>query len=121
MKDIIKQQLNSLKVAQIPKFDDNTTEIIIKKLSNIPLLENHYYIIKLNDSLLIPNNNSALTINWNGGSVPKNKYYKIDVIKIMAQMIKINGLAFDYDNKIDLNKMWSGWLPLNSIEILEKI
>lgn len=120
MNDLIRQQLNKVKIAHIPEFDDNTTEIIIKKLSNIPILENNCYLIKLDDSLLTPNN-SALTINWNGGSIPKNKYYKIDVNKIMAQMIKINGLAFDYDNKKDLNEMWSGWLPLNSIEILEKI
>lgn len=121
MKDIIRHQLNSLRIASIPEFNEDSTEIVIKKLSNIPLLEHHCYLIKLEDNLLAPNNNSALTINWNGGSIPTHKYYKVDVIKIMAQMIKINGLAFDYDSKKDINEIWSGWLPLNGIELLEEI
>ena len=84
MNDIIKKQLKSTKVAVIPDFDDNTTSLIIKKLSNIPLIENHCYLIKLKDNLLEPNNTSTLTLNWNNGSIPTHKYYKIDLSKIMA-------------------------------------
>ena len=36
-------------------------------------------------------------------------------------MIKVNGIAYDYENNQDLNHMWSGWLPLSDIEIINKI
>lgn len=121
MDEFIKQQLKSLKVATVPEFDDSTTYLLIKKLSNIVIKENECYLIKLKDCLLNPSYNPSLTNNWNGGSVPKYTHYKVDISKIMARMIKVNGIAFDYPSQTDINEMWSGWLPLSDIEILEKI
>ena len=104
MNELIKQQLLKCKIAQLPEFNDNTTEILIKKSTNIIPHENEYYLISLDDNLIDQSNTTPLTLNWNNGSIPKYKYYKIDLIKIMAQMIKINGVAFDYINKQDINE-----------------
>ena len=73
MDEFIKKQLRSTKVAVVPEFDDTTTTLIIKKLANIPLIENHCYLIKLKDNLLEPNNTTSLTLNWNNGSIPTHK------------------------------------------------
>ena len=82
---------------------------------SITSVENSVFLIKS------VSNKSTLTLNWNHGSIPKYKFYKVDILKIMAQMIKINGIAFDFINNHDIDEIWSGWLPLNSIKILEKI
>ncbi len=121
MDELIKKQLLKCKVAQIPEFNDDTTELIIKKSSIIIPHENECYLIELDDNLIDQSNKSTLTLNWNHGSIPKYKFYKVDILKIMAQMIKINGIAFDFINNHDIDEIWSGWLPLNSIKILEKI
>lgn len=120
MDSFILQQLNKVKLAKLPSFDINTTELFIPKLTTISIHENNYYLIELDDNLL-KDHDSALTVNWNNGSVPKYKFYKVDVSKIMGQMIKVNGLAFDPNQNQDINELWSGWLPLNSIKIIEKI
>ena len=85
------------------------------------LIENNCYLIELDDSLIDPNADSIVRVNWNNGDVPKYKYYKVDVNKKMAQMIRVNGIAYDNTLKCDICEMWSGWLPVNQIKILEKI
>lgn len=121
MNKLIKEQLQSLKVAPIPNFDDNTTEIIFKRYTPIQIYEGGYYLIELENSLLDPNANGVLVTNWNNGSIPKNKYYKAEVVKILGQMIKINGMAFDNTTHQDINESWCGWVLLSKIKLIEKL
>lgn len=121
MNELIKKQLYKLQVAPVPNFNDDTTEIIFEKFVKIELQENNYYLIELNDNLLNPNLNSTLVVNWNGGKVPKHKYYKVDVVKIMGQMVKVNGLAFDKESNTDLDDSWFGWFTLKDVKVLKKI
>lgn len=103
-------------------FNKNTNSYFIPKKIDIKLEEDNYYLIELNEVLLKSNTTlDALMNNWNQGNMPKDKYYKIDVCKKVGDMIKINGAAFDYINKKDLPGMWSGWLPIKEIKVIEKL
>lgn len=117
----IKEQLNQVKLANIPNFDDNTTHIFIKKQTTIKIEEDSCYLIKLNSTITNPSLTSTLSSNWNNGSVPNHSYYKVDIQKIMSHMIKVVGVAYDYDNNRDLTDMWCGWLPIDEIEIISKL
>lgn len=117
----IKEQLKQVKLAKVPNFDDNTTHILIKKQTTIKIEEDCCYLIKLNSSITNPSTTSTLASNWNNGIIPNHSYYKIDVQKIMSHMIKVVGVAFDYENQRDLVDMWHGWLPIDEIEIINKL
>lgn len=103
-------------------FNKETNTYFIPKRVDIKLEENNYYIIELNEALLKSNSSlNSLMNNWNQGNMPKEKYYKIDVCQKLGDMVKINGASFDYINKVDLPGMWSGWLPIKEIKVLEKL
>jgi len=121
MNKLIKDELKKVNVADISRYDATKKEFNIPKITDIKLEENSYYIIKLDDSLLEPGHMSTLSSNWNRGTLPPSKYLKVDVSKIMGKMIKINGIGYDQDKEQDLDVMWSGWLPIEQVEILEKI
>lgn len=123
MNPLIAKQLKLLKVADIPVFDENTTSIIIpKKVPNQVLIqEDHYYLIELESYLINPSENFTLHTQWNNDVVPTEKFMKCHVVKIMGKMLKIEGVGFDYENKIDLDVIWDGWLPLKSIKVLREI
>lgn len=121
MNKIIVDQLQKVSVADLSNFDPNTNTYFIKRKTDIRIEVDSCYLIKLNASLLHPIQNDVLTTNWNAGSVPQYEYYTVDVCKSVGKMIKVVGLAFDYENQKDLNSTWTGWLPLSEIKILEKL
>lgn len=124
MTPLVKKQLQKCKVAIIPPYDDNTTHLIIEHAtaqeaqSCIP---NHCYLIELEDYLVNPPPTFAFHINWNGNNIPKSKHYKCECLQLMGKMVKINGVGFDWENQVDLYDMWSGWLPLKSIKIIQEL
>ena len=124
MKDIVKEQLKKVTTLKLPSYNDNTTHMIIKMSDmeeKLVFEENNYYLISLQPALLNPSSSSALESNYNEGRVPKHQYYKCEVKKILGQMIKIFGLAYDLDTDTDINETWTGWLPINSVDILQKL
>lgn len=118
MNKIVKEQLNKCREADLSNFDKESNTYYIKKKTSIRLLENHCYLVKLNQSIF---DNSLLASNWNNNQLPPNEYLKIDISQIMGNMIKVNSIGFDFDNNIDLNKSWQGWLPSNEIEVISEI
>jgi hypothetical protein len=116
MNDIIKKELSKVKVANLDNFNTETLTYNIPKYKQFKPEINKSYLVELNDDMLITN---TISINWNNNSVPSNKYYKIEVIKILGKMIYVDGLAFDFLTKTDLNKTWSGWLPLEQLKFIE--
>ena len=121
MNKLIKNELNKTSVADLSNYDKNKGEFLIPRIRKIRLEENSYYIIKLDTMLLNPGDMSVLSSNWNHGTFPPHKYLKVDVSKILGKMVKVNSIAYDYDNKQDLSSAWSGWLPIEQVEVLEKI
>jgi hypothetical protein len=121
MNKLIKNELNKVLVADLSNYDKNKGEFLIPRIRKIRLEEGSYYVIKLDQMLLNPGEMSILSSNWNHGTTPPHKYLKIDVLKILGKMVKVNSIAYDYDSKQDLNLSWSGWLPIEQVEVLEKI
>lgn len=119
----IKKQLKLVKVADIPPYEENSLIIRIprKKFQSISFQLNHFYLIELEDYILNPPPGFTLHENWNNNQVPKHKFYKCQCVQIMGKMIKILGVAFDYENRLDLEENWDGWLPTKSVRILREI
>lgn len=118
---LIQKELKKVVVANISNYNEDKNQIIIPRFNQVLMKENEYYLIKLDDELLNPNSSSTLATNWNQGRVPTSKYMKIDVMRVMGKMVNINGLGYDYINKQDKNEVWSGWLPITQITVIEKI
>lgn len=124
MNKFIKQELNKVKVAQVPPFDEHTTHLTIPKLDGRIYYEfrvGHYYLIELENYIVKPYDGFTLHDNWNNGVVPKSKYYKCECQKIMGHMVKIQGVGYDYINKVDLTDSWGGWIPIKSCQIIKEL
>lgn len=118
MNTIIKEQLSKCCVASIPPFDDSTTQLIIRSThtkNGNNMLPQHYYIIELDDWLLSSEQSRVFHQNWNGGNIPTTKCLKCECIKIMGNMVKVNGIGFDKSTSSDIMISWCGWLPLKNI------
>ena len=119
----IKKQLNLVKIADVPPYQEDTTVIKISKKegNNLEFQIGHYYLIELEDYILNPPPGFSLHENWNNNIKPQNKFYKCQCVKLMGKMVKILGVAFDYENRIDLEENWDGWLPIKSVKVLREI
>lgn len=124
MNPIIKKQLESCKVANIPVFDDTTTEIHIPKgaVVNVSAYEvGKCYIVELSDVVLNPPDGSTISTNWNGGAIPKYKYYKCEIVKTVAKMVCIMGFGFDPVTMQEYPDLWQGWVPQEGIKLLQEL
>jgi len=121
MNKIIKEQLNKIQVADMSNYNKDTYSFIIPKYNADRFEEDKCYLIELDNILIIDNKESILQSNWNNNTYPKHKYLKIDVNKVMGKMIKVNSIGYDCINKKDLNEIWSGWLPIDLIKIIEVV
>ena len=117
MNKLIKEQLKKVTSVMLDVKDDVTHFVIPKatKFINSTLKQDQCYLIEIKDSVLHPDENSTLASNWNGGRIPKNKYYKAEVVAKMANMIKFNGVSIndDTDN-------WYGWIPVDQFIVINK-
>ena len=124
MNPLIKKQLEACKVANIPVFDDNTTEINIPKGSAVnvtPYQIGKYYLAELADFVLNPSQGDTLSTNWNKNTVPKYKFYKCEITKIVGKMICILGCGYDALNQRDTADLWEGWVPQNGIKLIQEL
>lgn len=122
MNNRIKEQLNKVMSTKID-FDDDTTKIVIPKttkFNNNLLKRDTIYLIEISDSVLYPDINSTLASNWNGGKIPKYKYYKAEVVDTMNNMVKFNGIAYD-DGRDLYSESWFGWLPSDLFKVVRII
>lgn len=118
----IKDQLTKVKATTID-FNDNDEVIVIPlttKFSNELLLPNVVYLIELKDFIIHPDKNSTLASNWNFGKVPKYKYYKVEMVDKINNMVKVNGIAFEGDKDL-FTENWYGWLPLDGFTVLKQL
>ena len=124
MNPIIKKQLENCKVANIPEFTEETTQICIPKGSVLNVT--HYqvgqcYLVELSDYLLTPSDGNTLASNWNKGTVPKYKYYKCEIVKIVGKMICILGYGVNPVTGRDTSDLWEGWVPQSGIRLVQKL
>ena len=121
---LVKDQLKKLASKNLCEFDEGTYVLEIKKssaINNDPLKENECYLISVEDYILHPPEGFTLHTNWNNNIIPKHKVMKIDVCKVMGKMVKVNSIGYDLKNQVDINDVWSGWLPQKSITIIERL
>lgn len=124
MNPLIKEQLKKINRVKVPSFDENTQTITLLKSdiqSTDSLQEDRCYLISVEDYILNPPEGFTLHSNWNNNIVPKHKFMKIDVSKIMGKMVKVNSVGYDMKHQVDCNDVWSGWLPRKSITIIESL
>ena len=124
MNPLIKKQLASCRVANIPEFDDNTTVINIPKgsvLNITPYQIGRCYLVELADFVLHPSDGDTIASNWNKGSIPHYKYYKCEIVKIVGKMICILGCGFDALHNKDTVDLWEGWVPQTGIKIIQEL
>ena len=120
MNKIIRSQLEKVKVAKLPQWDNNTTFMVIKKgiNKNPDSLEvGKYYLVRLADYVINEPEGFTLSTNWNSGRKPQCNAYKCEVVQIMGKMVKINGAGYSIEQDKDLDPMFHGWLPLASITV----
>ena len=124
MNPIIKKQLDNCRVANIPIYTDDAIVINIPKGSQLnvtPYQIGKYYLVELADYVLNPSDGNTLSSNWNKGTVPKYKYYKCEITKIVGKMICILGCGYDAVNQQDTSDLWEGWVPQAGIKLLQEL
>lgn len=126
MDKIIKEQLNKCKVANIPFFDDSTTEILIQKggkaIIKDDLVLNHYYKIEVEDYIVKPYDGFNLASNWNRGIIPQSKILGVKLIQKLGKMCLFDAYGIDDNlNQIENQHYPNLWLPRKSFHIIEEI
>lgn len=116
--EIIKRELKKVEKADIRNYNSETNTYFIPKRNDIKIEIDSCYLVHLKDSTF---NNNVLKFNWNNGSMPKYDYLKIDVVKIMAKMIKVVGVGYDNSTNTDISYFWNGWLNLEDLEVIKKL
>ena len=122
MNKIIKKYLDRVKVVKLD-YDDNTTQIVIPKVTQIipeALNKGDVYIIELNERALNSNSNSTLASNWNAGRIPNHSVYKVELIDIINDMYKFNGIAIENGKEL-YSENWFGWFPKDYFKVIKKV
>lgn len=121
MNILIKKELESVKKAIIPKYEDSDLSMLITKGSKEEICNNRdadfvqdgYYKIKFKDYIVHPYPDFDLHTQWNNGIIPQEYIYNVQVVKVMGKMIKVDGVGCEKSTH------WVGWIPKVSAEILE--
>ena len=124
MTDIVKDRLSKVKVAELPPVDDKTTTFIVPKkciITDDDIIVGNCFLVELEDYIIHPYEQFDLHINWNNGIVPKDKYMKCEIVRVMNKMIKINGIGVDIRTQSDTGNAWEGWIPRKSIKFIKRI
>jgi hypothetical protein len=123
MNRFVKEQLSKVKVADLPPYDDSTKTLLIKKQtdSGTLLKRDGCYIIQVQPYILTSPDGFTLHDNWNRGIPPKHEVMKAEVTQLMGKMVKINSVGYDYENNVDTDDVWEGWLPIKSIKVLGEL
>lgn len=120
MNKIIEKQLNNLQIATHNGYDEDKHQFIFKKITGIKLNINSCYLIKLNKTLLEESLNDSLMYNLNRGTFPTHEYMLVDVLKLNQGLVQINGVYYDTLKNETIKEFWSGWLPINQIEVIRE-
>lgn len=119
MNDYIYSQLS--KITTPYTVVDDTTIMFRRHYSISPTI-GHFYIVKFADYIIHPYDGFDLHDNWNNGVAPPSQYMEIGIDNMFGKLMKIYGVAYDYDNRKELIDLkWDGYVPTKSIEFLEEV
>lgn len=113
MRDILKNQLKQCQVADLSSGIETDDSIIIKipKFKGLRLEIGEQALVRVADEL----------ISTAGNTGPRIPYLKIYVSKLDGKLAYVDSLGFDFEHKKDLMITWSGWLPLDKIELIARL
>lgn len=115
MNKFIREQLLKCKKAQVPEFDESTTELLIRCNQAEEVRELHLgqeLDIEVEDYIIHPYPGFTLHDNWNKGIIPTDKQMHVLITQELGKMICIQAVG------LNDNKAWGGWLPKKSCKIL---
>lgn len=115
---LVKEQLSKVYYADLSNYNEEENSYFIPKINKIKIQLNHTYIIEIKESI---KDNQTLKCNYNKGEIPPFKCCLIDVSLVLGKIIKVNGVEYDINNKSPLNKIWSGYLAIDDIKVLEEV
>lgn len=121
MNELIRTQLNKCQIALIPEIEEGQCSIVIPKGSSSvigPYDLGKCYLVQFADHILHPSPDSTLASNWNQGRIPKHSYYKVEVVQMMAKMVRLAGFGYIPETNTDTNDFWDGWVPQPSVKII---
>lgn len=121
---LIKKQLNDCKRCNVPYYNNDTTSIFIPKNSikkDLGFTKDNCYLIQIEDYVVNPPSGFTLAQNWNGGTTPPSTYMNVCCIQVMGKMVKVDGISYDINNNIPLDKTWCGWIPVAAVKIIKEI
>lgn len=123
MNKYVINQLQKCKVACIPEYDSSTRHLIIPKATTTKQLMQvgKCFLIRISDQVMHNPNNIISHDNWNNGKAPVRPYMKVEINKVMGDMVKVLGIGYDHISNIDTNEIWEGWLPIHQIQIINSI
>ena len=124
MNKYVKAELQKVKVANLPPYDDSTVTMTIPKHAGVDgddLKRDKCYLLQVEEYVINPPDGYTLHDNWNGGVKPKSQYMKAEVCQLMGKMVKVNSVGYDYHNRKDTNDIWEGWLPRSAIKIIGEL
>jgi len=117
MNNILFNELNKVTATTI-SFKKEDTKIFIPrsiKILNSSLKIGEVYKIKLKNFILNPSSNSTLASNWNNNIIPKYSEYLVEILDVLGNMIKVNGVATENNTS-----QFIGWLPADGFETISK-
>ena len=114
---LIAEQLEKCMVTDISHLTKDYI-IMIPKITTIKLEINGSYLVKIDDSARVP---SMFNTNWNKGLPPISEYMQVEVTNMMSQFVRFNGLEYNPETKQAGPHVWNGWVPVQSLTILERI
>lgn len=119
MNKYIKQGLEKTKVAVIPPYDDNTTNLLIVKGQRVQkeiFAPYSCYKVHISESLVKPCDwYNTIHNNWNEGIAPDDTFLNIEVQQVMGKMVKVKSSG------VNSHSFWEGWLPKGNIDIIEEL
>lgn len=127
MNPVIKRELEKVRIP-LPEYNDDTTLIKIlqrsaeSEVKMYPIVAGKCYLIQIADYVLNEPPHFTLSANWNNGIIPKSRYLKVQITRVMGKMIQVDGSGYDVYNQLDTSDTYIGlWLPLGSIGVVAEL
>lgn len=126
MNDIMKKQLASCKICQLPYYDDGTTELIIPLYTpdakQVVIEENKYYIVQLSRSILTPCENDTLQTNWNRGIKPISEFLLVIRTNQVGDMVQFDACGWDSQTQHAKADVYTSlWLPRTGFKVIQEL
>lgn len=118
MRKIVETQLQSVEIADLSNFNEETNTYYIPQKKTIKTEVNGSYLVRVKDSFF---SNDVISMNWNKGINPKHSFLKIAIARKTGKMIMVDSIAYDPIKKEDILEVWSGWLSLDDIDVLSEL